>query len=102
MSRMPRRRNASASRQVVATEVKENPETSEGLMASRDDARPNSFASKSKYDGLAEPYVDKLLADEADASGAQAPSLQGVGVIGRTSHFLNAPLALQRKSETSP
>jgi hypothetical protein len=83
MSRMPRRRNASASRQAVATEVKGNPETSEGSIASRDNTRLS--VGKGKYDGLQQLWIDKLLAtsDEAAALGTQTPNLQDLGVLGR-------------------
>jgi hypothetical protein len=83
MTRMPRRRNVSAFRQVIRTEAKEDPETSEGSIASRDDTRLS--AGMGKYDGLQQLWIDKLLAtsDEADALGAQTPNLQDLGVFGK-------------------
>jgi hypothetical protein len=64
-----------------------NPEKAEGSMSRREDA--SLFASMSKYDGLQELYVDKLLAasDEADAICARSPSLQNLSVFGMAQRY---------------
>jgi hypothetical protein len=45
----------------------------------------SSFGGMSKYDGLQELYVDRLLSapDQDNALSAQSPSLQDLGVFGK-------------------
>lgn len=49
---------------------------------------PGQFSGMSKYNGLQELYVDRLLMadDHADAVVAQSPSLQDLGVFGKVRH----------------
>ena len=78
MTRMPRRprQDLNIVRTESAERVKSSSETREGSIA--------CFSSMSKYDGLQELYVDKLLtaSDESDALSAQTPNLQDLGVFG--------------------
>lgn len=82
--RMSRRRDAPGSQRIpsVGTEKSADPEISDAARLHHDD--PGSFVGMSKYDGLQELYVDRLLVavDNADAVTAQSPSLQDLGVFG--------------------
>ena len=81
---MPRRRDAARPLQNVTKQA-----------LGRSDARANddsvaanvshcAFSGMSKYDGLQELYVDRLLAtsEKTGEIGAQSPSLQDLGVFG--------------------
>lgn len=83
--RMPRRRETAGSGQSSSAgfEGSTSSQTSDRTILHQDEV--SSLQGMTKYDGLQELYVDRLLAasDKADARGAQSPSLQGLGVFGK-------------------
>lgn len=82
--RMTRKRDRIGSQQAlsVSSERSADPERSDESRLHQDG--PSQFSGMSKYDGLQELYVDRLLVavDNANAVAAQSPSLQDLGVFG--------------------
>ncbi|CAN9323213.1 unnamed protein product [Alternaria alternata] len=82
--RIRKRRYASSSQQesVIGSAKKVDSELRDESEIHHDDH--SSFGGMSKYDGLQELYVDRLLSapDQDNALSAQSPSLQDLGVFG--------------------